>query len=806
MCCRRLRAVCPRLNVPLRRSTGTRRARTSSAPAPDTCTVVQASDCKVIAAYAFSAASGSGPASNTISRPNQIARAPSLPVALFGPGKAMPCADFNASLSALLCPLYGASDVSTPRSTSAKVTVPMVIEAISSSGVFARNSTTGPSSFWIKEHRVAQFHLRLDPPQMVHHAQGFAMTGHPVFDKAETQKMADCRREPDRRDVSLVMGGHCVLSGRINMRACGQLLDRANRFQAHKLWPPFGHQTGSRGHGLADAVLFGRNHPLHPQIAGRHPPVDFRVRDKAFLDAQHIQRFHPIGTARHRLGPREKQREQSGTIARRHRQFISMFPRERDAEEPPSDPLHRHRTAGHKGPCLIVDWRIQKPAKQVAGKRACNGKLRPLFGDRHDPHVPFGTQGLCDKLQVAHHLTRGSRGRGHHVMVRTQSRRGPVIHDKAVLAQHQAIAHAPLFEGREHVSVNKIQKAGRIWPLNVDLAQGRHITNPNRIADIADLAITGLPPCRFPFNGEIGRAIPLPRLDHRGLGRNARSMAGREPFGGKALALRSRAQRGQRHRAIGWAERGCPGFWNTAPCCIGQKRQRRHIGILALVRRHPLGGIAFHMLHRGEVFHRRLFDVLHAHIVLEIQPRAATPCHRPERRQVVRRIVGRRQIYGIGHKAKRFHRLLGFRCPFFQRSESGKRPVARPRRGHTRYHAVNRAKTLDVLAPRRTPVHMARQVHCRIPATRNSQTICTELFFATDRSVGNTFQRLATASVAHLCTPDHRITLSVRTILSTVQHGRHMHTGGFEISRCAVPIIIIGEHRHRLARRHAITL
>mmetsp|Transcript_22605 Transcript_22605/g.36948 ORF Transcript_22605/g.36948 Transcript_22605/m.36948 type:complete len:284 (+) Transcript_22605:726-1577(+) len=242
------------------------------------------------------------------------------------------------------------------------------------------------------------------------------------------------------------------------------------------------------------------------------------------------------------------------------------------------------------------------------------------------------------------------------------------------------------------------------------------------------------------------------------------------------------------------------------PCCIGQHSQGPHVGILTLIGSHTLCSVAFHMLHRAEVLFHRLLHILHGHVVLEIQPRAATPCHRPERRQVVRRIVGRRQIYGIGHKAKRFHRLLGFRCPFFQRSESGKRPVARPRRGHTRYHAVNRAKTLDVLAPRRTPVHMARQVHCRIPATRNSQTICTELFFATDRSVGNTFQRLATASVAHLCTPDHRITLSVRTILSTVQHGRHMHTGGFEISRCAVPIIIIGEHRHRLARRHAITL
>ena len=56
---------------------------------------------------------------------------------------------------------------------------------------------------------------------------------------------------------------------------------------------------------------------------------------------------------------------------------------------------------------------------------------------------------------------------------------------------------------------------------------------------------------------------------------------------------------------------------------IGQNGQRCNVGVLALIGGHALRCVAFHMFDVPETLLRRLFDILHCHIVLVIQPCAS---------------------------------------------------------------------------------------------------------------------------------------------------------------------------------------
>ena len=135
----------------------------------------------------------------------------------------------------------------------------------------------------------------------------------------------------------------------------------------------------------------------------------------------------------------------------------------------------------------------------------------------------------------------------------------------------------------------------------------------------------------FALNWEIAWAIPEPGFDHRRPTCHAEIMRGRKALGCKADALRACAHCRNGDRRIRRAKRGCSRFRNAASCRIGQDRQGRDIGILALIRRHALRRITLHMLNRAEVFLRGLFYILNRHIVLEIEPSASFAGNRPKR-------------------------------------------------------------------------------------------------------------------------------------------------------------------------------
>ena len=122
-------------------------------------------------------------------------------------------------------------------------------------------------------------------------------------------------------------------------------------------------------------------------------------------------------------------------------------------------------------------------------------------------------------------------------------------------------------------------------------------------------------------------------------------MGCRETFRCKTLALRTRAKRGNGNGTIWRAESRRACLRNAAPRGVRQNRQRGHVGILALVGRHTLRGVALHMFDRTEILLRGLFHILDRHVILEIEPRAPLTRHRPKRLQTIRRVVRLWQIY-----------------------------------------------------------------------------------------------------------------------------------------------------------------
>jgi hypothetical protein len=90
------------------------------------------------------------------------------------------------------------------------------------------------------------------------------------------------------------------------------------------------------------------------------------------------------------------------------------------------------------------------------------------------------------ELQMLHHRPALAGGGGHQEMLVAEARGGAVVHDEAVLAQHQAIARLADRQRREAVDVDPVEEGRRRPALHVDLAEGRDVAD----ADAARTAVT----------------------------------------------------------------------------------------------------------------------------------------------------------------------------------------------------------------------------------------------------------------------------------------------------------------------------
>ncbi len=90
------------------------------------------------------------------------------------------------------------------------------------------------------------------------------------------------------------------------------------------------------------------------------------------------------------------------------------------------------------------------------------------------------------------------RGRGHHELMVTKPRRGAVVKNDAILAQHQAIAALADRQGAEGIGVDAVEEGPGIGALDVDLAQGGYVADAHRPARRQNLPVDRLAPFGFP--------------------------------------------------------------------------------------------------------------------------------------------------------------------------------------------------------------------------------------------------------------------------------------------------------------------
>ena len=249
--------------------------------------------------------------------------------------------------------------------------------------------------------------------------------------------------------------------------------------------------------------------------------------------------------------------------------------------------------------------------------RPLHGDDRPLLRDRGQPDVEMRELGLEIILHHVHHAGRAAGRRCDMEAVRREAADDAVVIDETVLAQHDAVAAAADFELLPRVGVEKLHELRRVRADHLDLAERRGVEQAGRLAHRHAFAVDGgVHVLARPW--EIPGAFPLADiLEHGalalgpGMGRGPARRIEQRP-------ARMVDDRAEGDRRVGRAEGGQPDLGDLLAERLGGDGQPVHVGRLALVGRHAVGGEALDVLDRTHAFMHRLPDVLGGDVVLEI--------------------------------------------------------------------------------------------------------------------------------------------------------------------------------------------
>ena len=183
------------------------------------------------------------------------------------------------------------------------------------------------------------------------------------------------------------------------------------------------------------------------------------------------------------------------------------------------------------------------------------------------------------------------------------------------------------------------------------------------------------------------------------------------------------AHRAEAHRHVGRAIGRGADLRDRAAGHLGEDRQPRHVGHLALIGRHAERGVALQVLDRAEAFLIGERDILRRDVVLEIHEglRAAV-LDVPQRRDGGRLVAGRR-LHKRRHPESAFdreHRTGGE--PFLQAIGKLHRAFRGTRHMHAGRHRAGH-ESRKRFVPDRLAVEVTGQVHGRIPAARHGERI-----------------------------------------------------------------------------------
>ena len=236
-------------------------------------------------------------------------------------------------------------------------------------------------------------------------------------------------------------------------------------------------------------------------------------------------------------------------------------------------------------------------------------------GGHEDLHV--GPLGLYPALHPAQHARCATGGGGHQEVVLAQARGDTVVKHHAVFVEHEAVAALARFQLEEGVGVHPVEQLGRVWALNVDLAQGGGVHDAYAMAHGQHLALDRLVHVFLALR-EIPGPLPLAHVFKQATGGHMVFMRAGLAGGVKQITALEPGKQAKADGQVVGAEGGgahlVDGFFQGP----GGQRHAVDVAQLALVGAKAQRGVALDVLDGFKPFANGQLDVTGRHIVLVV--------------------------------------------------------------------------------------------------------------------------------------------------------------------------------------------
>ena len=382
------------------------------------------------------------------------------------------------------------------------------------------------------------------------------------------------------------------------------------RQQPHPLFAVGALGVRARQGAFAKIVLLLRQQPLHAQIQGRDGTVGVLTNDdKTLLRPQHMHGLGAVGRDAVRRPRRHDALPQGGGQVAFHIDLERQLAAETDAEHPCGKPRQEPGTRRHEGEVSGAEFDVAlQTLQQLAAIGPHQGQGGPALrhGGEVDPQL--GPLGLQPALQPMQGGRRAARGGGQIKTLLPQPRHDAVVHDHAILAQHDPVGATPDLHAGHIVRVDALQEGDHIGAPRLDLAQGGGVHEGQGLAGGTALpghsgvhifALLWIEPGAqpLPHHFKFRPGFFMPAVQ--------RGLAGR-------LVQRPHFRAGagaKRDRRVGGPEGGGPYRGNGFVQTFRQRRHAVDVAQLALVGAKTQGCVAFDMLHAPKSLPRGLAHI-----------------------------------------------------------------------------------------------------------------------------------------------------------------------------------------------------
>ncbi|KDB51290.1 hypothetical protein X805_31030 [Sphaerotilus natans subsp. natans DSM 6575] len=542
--------------------------------------------------------------------------------------------------------------------------------------------------------------------------------------------------------------------------------------------------------------------------------------DEALLGAQHMHALGAVGGDvevgagfHHRLPERL-------AVAGLDVELVAHLAREADAEDPAGQAGDGAGAPVHELELLRREIDVGAQAgEHLARLGAHQGHGGPVVGDRAHPDLELGPLGLVPALQPAQHLGRAAGGGGHVELGVGDAGGDAVIHDHAVLVEHQAVAALARCELAPGVRVDAVEELARVGAVDLDLAQRGGVHDGHAGACGAALAGHGRVQV-LALLREVPGAHPVAHRFQLGLAGHVAGVDGGGAHRVEGLALHRAGQRAQAHRGVGGPVGGGADLGDRALEGARGDDEAVDVGQLALVGAEAQGGEALDVLDVLPVLADGELDVGGGHVVLVVDEGlgagalGAAVGHTEHRARALARgaAAHRRgqQCRGAQLAQHLLHRLGGLGQRLLQIEGAGDRTDA----GHALAALARRDEGGDALVPGRAAAVVAEQVHRGREAAGAQQRVAAQgraragdlVAVRVQLDQARSLDLAAPACLRHrkaLVHGDARLQATGKAVVARIDHMHLGAGGGQRVGRVVDQVAGAGDH-HRVAHAHAV--